>query len=563
VTANFVPAPPTGLVIALQFWDEDMPQAMRLARLLADIETERRDVTLAFCPRFDVKPSAEAWEAQLYCGHKFHVCEVRSTREGTGHPAGPNALWSGVMDQLSTAWQAGRTPYANVLTIEADGCPLRADWLDVLIGEHEKALEAGKRITGPLMQRGYRHINGTLMMHLSTWFDRPSLHRTPSDQAWDLFHAAVLTAEARPSAWMKNVYGAGNWSGESLRAMSGETAWLSSCKDDSAIRWAERALVERSRAPVALLERTDVTPPAPPPVRHYATSCPASQVPALFESMERHCKPFVLHVLALDWDEKAVAPMSPRLQITGRDAFLGRHPGLFPLPGPPRNGNETACSTRWTYLCDVMEDTGQPVTLIDGDLWFWSSPEPAFAEIGDAPCAVSPHGFPPLAAGLPGIARETHAQHGVYNGGWTYFAGTDAGRLAARYMATAAHEWCYLGFRDLPDGRRAFGDQTYLEDLVEVFGAHVIAHPGVNLGPWGVHAHTVDAGSPPLVDGRPLVAYHYSSLRPGRQLANDEYQLSDHQLRVLYLPYLEEIGDVAQAEALRARLARRVKYARG
>lgn len=248
--ANLVPFPPQATVIALQWWNDgtggDEAAAMRLARLLSDLEPRRRsDVYLAFCRRFDTPISKLASDTFLYCGRKFGVMWVQSKREALGHPDGSFGLWAGVMDELAGAWRHGRLDAHSVFTIEADGCPLRRDWIDRLLLEHRRTIEAGKRVTGCHMDRGFPHVNGSLIAHLSLWFDRPSLHHTPPSQAWDLFHAAVLNSEARPTTWIRNVYGDSEWSDASLDNLSRETAWLSSTKDTSAIEWAERTLVPK------------------------------------------------------------------------------------------------------------------------------------------------------------------------------------------------------------------------------------------------------------------------------------------------------------------------------
>jgi len=246
LTSNFVPFPPDGLVVALQYWSGDEGAAMRLARLLADVEVQNReDVTLAFCRRFDCPPSSLAADTFEHCAKKFRVMAIQSRREGVGHPHGCNELWSGTMDQLSCAWAAGNMTASSVFTIEADGLPMSPDWIDRLQRDHTRTMEAGKRITGPLMGWPVRHINGSLIAHLSMWGDRLSLHRTPSNHAWDIFHAVALMAEARPTSLIKNVYGSRDWSDSALASMSQETAWLANTKDTSAIEWAERTLVER------------------------------------------------------------------------------------------------------------------------------------------------------------------------------------------------------------------------------------------------------------------------------------------------------------------------------
>jgi len=245
---NYVQTPPDRLVVAIQFYDGDQAAALRLARLLSDIELRRRDdVILAFARRFDCPPSDELQRTLLYCGRKFPVMDLPSKREGVGHPNGCNELWSSTVEQLSDAWQAGSLNVCSVFTVEPDGCPLSVDWIDRLHVEHQRALRAGKRVSGCLIESPIPHVNGTLIAHLSMWHDRLSLHRTPPAQAFDLFHAAVLTQECQPTTLIKNLYGATGYSVGALGALAKETAWITSTKDDSAVKWAEETLVQSSK----------------------------------------------------------------------------------------------------------------------------------------------------------------------------------------------------------------------------------------------------------------------------------------------------------------------------
>lgn len=270
--------------------------------------------------------------------------------------------------------------------------------------------------------------------------------------------------------------------------------------------------------------------------RHYVTACRASELPVLLASMERHCRPFLLHVLAWDWPFPSFVP--PNTHIVSRGAFLARHPAFAPeaLPPPARTVINQVCTSRWRFLADVIAETGQPVTLIDGDLWFWSSPEAAFEEIGPAAMAVSPHGFAPAGAGLPGVTLESHRKYGAYNSGFTYIADI----AAAERLAELNRQWSHTELRALPDGRVVFGDQGWLEQVAGEVGAHVIQAP-VNVGPWNVHTMSLRQahGGAVFFGGRPLVAYHYSSHRPGAggQLADPAYAVTAEQGRILYEPY--------------------------
>ncbi len=284
-------------------------------------------------------------------------------------------------------------------------------------------------------------------------------------------------------------------------------------------------------------------------MRHYATVCHARQLPVLLASMRKHCGDFLLHVLAWDW--AIVNPVHRNMVITGRHEFLQRHPDYHPdrLPGPPRRPVDEVVTMRWRFFADVMEATGEPLTAIDGDLFFFSSPEPLFTEIPTtAPLAVSPHRIPPAAAGLPGVTLETHRCYGLYNAGFVFLRDP----AVAREMAELNKAWSYTEVVPRPRGGWLFGDQGWLEEVANRRGAHVIEHPGVNVAPWNIHtAHLrtfTPAGGPPLPpsytvvgpDLVPLIAYHFSSFRlAGLHWANAEYEVerAPGAIELLYRPY--------------------------
>lgn len=257
---NAVQYPPAGLVLAIQFFADDEARAMRLARLLADIEPTLRDdgTVLAFCRRNDLAvPSALAEQTMFYCSKKFPVMRLHAQRPGEGHPEGCNALAASVINQLADAWRAGRLRAPSVFLMEADGVPISADWLDRLRAEHQDALLHGKRVTGAYTEGTVPiripHINGSMIMHLSTWWDRMSIQQTPAAEAWDLFHAIPILQEAQPTGLIRNLYGSRDWSEGALSALARESAYLLNVKDDSALEWAERTLVagaEERRVPV-------------------------------------------------------------------------------------------------------------------------------------------------------------------------------------------------------------------------------------------------------------------------------------------------------------------------
>ncbi|MES2339329.1 MAG: hypothetical protein V4537_14640 [Pseudomonadota bacterium] len=283
--------------------------------------------------------------------------------------------------------------------------------------------------------------------------------------------------------------------------------------------------------------------------RHYATVCRDWQLPILLASMRRHCGDFLLHTLDWDWAPRRPleSPAMPEVSYTPRIAFLDRHPEYSPdlLPGPPRRPVDEVVTMRWRFFADVMEATGEPLTCIDGDLWFWSSPEPMFVEIGAAGLAVSPHDIPRATAGLPGVTHETHRRYGLWNAGLVYMADPSV----AEEMARLNREWSYTEVRERADGDYDFGDQGHLERVIlrrrpekTMAGVHSIQHPGVNAAPWNIHRRGVSTWDGQVKVGHlPLIAYHYSSFRPGAQLADEAYEITARQAELLYAPYIAEV----------------------
>jgi hypothetical protein len=277
--------------------------------------------------------------------------------------------------------------------------------------------------------------------------------------------------------------------------------------------------------------------------RHYVTTAAAAhlaQLRVLHASMRRHCGDFRLHVLAEGDEVTEWGIEQPDVGVTTVGQFLGRHPHLSPerLPGPRRRPCELAWTWRWRFAVDVLRAYG-PLTVLDVDLMFWSSPEPVFDELGAAWFAVLPHAFAPAASGLPGVTLETHRRFGLFNAGWVYFADP----APAHEMAELCRQGPMYEDRRFPDGTTRWGEQGALEYLAEATGAHVIEHPGACPGPWNAHAQSLERGAGGGLDfgGRPLVAYHYQSYRHGVQLADAPYEISGRQAALLYAPYAREL----------------------
>jgi hypothetical protein len=224
----------------------------------------------------------------------------------------------------------------------------------------------------------------------------------------------------------------------------------------------------------------------------------------LYRSLSATCDAFLLRVWCVD---RASRDLLDRMALPGLVTIaaeeLERHDPELRAVREQRTLAEY-CMTAKAPLCLYVlhrEPHLGSITYLDADLMFISDPVALFAKAaGDSILIVPQHN------------RECHVDsvHGSYQAGSVGFRRDDAGVAALRWWRERCLESCSLEPRD---GRWA--DQRYLEDWPERFpGVHVHEHAGVGLASWNSPRYALSRGTRgPLVDGRPVVFYHYSGLR--------------------------------------------------
>jgi len=148
------------LLLAIQYWKDDMAQAMKLARLIADLQPSRCEMAdFLFVSRFDCGHDVDT---EKYVSRKFNVYSFVNKRRGTGWPHGCNDLWFGTIDWIYGMREAKRIPnYKAVFTFEADGAPLVPHWIPVLSNAWDVAQKLAKvYVLGAHLQFPGSHING-------------------------------------------------------------------------------------------------------------------------------------------------------------------------------------------------------------------------------------------------------------------------------------------------------------------------------------------------------------------------------------------------------------------
>lgn len=192
------------------------------------------------------------------------------------------------------------------------------------------------------------------------------------------------------------------------------------------------------------------------------------------------------------------------------------------------------------HLLEGMPDD-EILTYVDADIYFWSSPQPLFDELGTASILIHTHNFPP--------AYKRLEIYGIYNVGLLCFRKDAEGEKVLRWWRKKCLNWCGSSVEADPDGGQRYGDQKYLERFAEISSAvHVCTHPGAGVAPWNqiqFHFHSGPNGNVYIAEA-PVIFYHYHSFTPVTPecaVINTHlvYKYSLNILRLLVLPYFEAL----------------------
>jgi hypothetical protein len=243
-------------------------------------------------------------------------------------------------------------------------------------------------------------------------------------------------------------------------------------------------------------------------MRHYCTYFDQRyllQGLTLYRSLASLGVEFVLHVLCFD---------DPTLEILEKLGLANIRPGPLrefeagdeALLAAKRNRSLVeyyfTCSPSWPlYLLNRFPGIDL-VTYLDSDLFFYSSPEPVFEEMGSRSILIVGHRFP---------EELRHLEiNGIYNVGLVAFRNDANGRECLSWWRERCLEWCY----DRREGGR-FADQKYLDDWPGRFrGVAVLRHKGAGLAPWNWMNYRIEMGNGTgTVDGEPLIFYHFQGVK--------------------------------------------------
>jgi len=281
----------------------------------------------------------------------------------------------------------------------------------------------------------------------------------------------------------------------------------------------------------------------------------------LYRSLRRHAGSFRLHVLCFDAEtysllsrmgQEDLQPIALEDFEKGDDALVEAKRKRSPV-----EYFFTCSPSLPLYVLNHVEGI-DAVTYLDSDLFFFSSPQPAYDELGGDSVLIIGHRFHE--------SDRDKEKFGIYNVGFLVFRNDPAGRECLTWWRERCIEWCH----DIVEPAR-FADQKYLDSWPERFSnVTVLQHPGANLARWNCKSHDLRIEDGRVrVDGQPLIFYHFNSFRVISRRIYDvdlvDYGLWESMppevLRSLYGTYVDEFrkswAEVQQlAPELRFGLAR-------
>lgn len=282
--------------------------------------------------------------------------------------------------------------------------------------------------------------------------------------------------------------------------------------------------------------------------RHYCSYFDHRYLPrglAMIRSLHRFESESLVWVLCLNDECHTIMTLlaEPNVRLIRMEEFESENPALAPAK-QDRSLIEYYFTCTPSLVCFVMDhcSAGDTVTYVDGDLYFFSDPQPLYDELGQGVVSICPHRFAPW--------LKDRECYGLYNVGWLTFRNDTRGKSVVQWWRDRCNEWCF----DVLEKDR-FADQKYLDCFPKLFeGVVVLQHDGANVAPWNIGRYRMDKRDATiLVDGKvPLIFFHFHGLkRLGRfayRAAHRPYRAPFRGVvrREIYLPYIAELAAIAR-----------------
>jgi hypothetical protein len=156
----------------------------------------------------------------------------------------------------------------------------------------------------------------------------------------------------------------------------------------------------------------------------------------------------------------------------------------------------------------------ESLVFIDPDIMFFHSPELVRDRLRLCDILLTPH-FSEPADPIDGRLERIQLSYGIYNGG---FVGVRTCENGGRFLRWWEERTLRFSCEDPAMG--IFTDQRWLDFVPGLFpNVNIERHPGFNVARWNLSGRQiVRAGERLVVNGEPLIFFHFTQLRPGADL---------------------------------------------
>lgn len=258
---------------------------------------------------------------------------------------------------------------------------------------------------------------------------------------------------------------------------------------------------------------------------------------SLYESLTKNCPSFHLYIYAFDKSsyDYFYQKQLPNITVIKLENFEDE--ALLNIKNS-RTFGEYCWTCTPSVIRHAIHTFGlEACTYVDADLYFFSSPQPLFEEMGDRSVLITEHRYSPK--------YDQSAASGIYCVQFMVFRNTDQGMAVLEWWRNACIDWCYNRFED---GK--FGDQKYLDDWLERFDTvHSLEHLGGGVAPWNVQQYTFASKNSKVYGvekktGKEfeLIFYHFHDLKFLEnnvvRLTNEIYLIPDSAGKCIYDTYL-------------------------
>lgn len=213
---------------------------------------------------------------------------------------------------------------------------------------------------------------------------------------------------------------------------------------------------------------------------------------------------------------------------------------------------ELTCALKPFILKHVLDAFGIGKLLyFDGDILVCGRLDGLIGQLDFANVLLTPHLTEPLSLTEPDRWEVDLMDTGIFNGGFVGVSNTPAAHAMLEWWQARTRHWCKWDINHV--------DQGWLDAVPALFDGVVIergAH--FNVAAWNTGARdiTEDAQGQMLVNGKPLVFFHFAGLDPAQpeslsRVARRSYEEEPAAVWRLHAEYLEQLHACGLAECRR------------